>query len=66
MRASLWKALAVADLKVEKDPAPRLPGPGGPHRQTPKQHQRYGYWVLAQTPDRFGLIALNGSIIAHD
>ena len=29
-----------------------------------KQHKRYGYWVLAHTPDRFGLITLNGTIIA--
>ena len=29
-----------------------------------KQRKRYGYWVLAQTPDRFGLITLNGTIIA--
>jgi RNA-directed DNA polymerase len=29
-----------------------------------KQRKRYGYWVLAHTPDRFGLISLNGTIIA--
>ena len=29
-----------------------------------KHHKRYGYWVLAHTPDRFGLITLNGTIIA--
>lgn len=29
-----------------------------------KQHKRYGYWVLAHAPDRFGLITLNGTIIA--
>ena len=29
-----------------------------------KQRKRYGYWVLAHTPDRFGLITLNGTIIA--
>lgn len=29
-----------------------------------KQRKRYGYWVLAQTPDRFGPITLNGTIIA--
>jgi group II intron reverse transcriptase/maturase len=29
-----------------------------------KQRKRYGYWVLAQTPDRFGLITLNGTIVA--
>jgi RNA-directed DNA polymerase len=29
-----------------------------------KQRKRYGYWVLAHTPDRCGLISLNGTIIA--
>jgi hypothetical protein len=29
-----------------------------------KHHKRYGYWVLAHTPDRFGLITLNGTIVA--
>jgi RNA-directed DNA polymerase len=29
-----------------------------------KQRKRYGFWVLAQTPDRFGLITLNGTIVA--
>jgi len=29
-----------------------------------KQRKRYGFWVLAHTPDRFGLISLNGTIIA--
>ena len=29
-----------------------------------KQRKRYGYWVLAQTPDRFGVITLNGTIVA--
>jgi hypothetical protein len=29
-----------------------------------KQRRRYGYWVLAQTPDRFGLITLNENIVA--
>jgi len=29
-----------------------------------KQRKRYGYWVLAHTPNRFGLINLNGTIIA--
>jgi RNA-directed DNA polymerase len=29
-----------------------------------KQHKRYGFWVLAHTPDRFGLITLNGTIVA--
>jgi RNA-directed DNA polymerase len=29
-----------------------------------KQHRRYGYWVLAHTPGRFGLITLDGTIIA--
>lgn len=29
-----------------------------------KQRKRYGFWVLAHTPDRFGLITLNGTITA--
>jgi group II intron reverse transcriptase/maturase len=29
-----------------------------------KQRKRYGYWVLAHTPDRLGLITLNGTIVA--
>jgi group II intron reverse transcriptase/maturase len=29
-----------------------------------KQRKRYGYWVLAHAPDRFGLITLNGTIVA--
>jgi group II intron reverse transcriptase/maturase len=29
-----------------------------------KQRKRYGYWVLAHTPDRFGLINLNGTVVA--
>jgi Group II intron, maturase-specific domain len=29
-----------------------------------KQHKRYGFWVLAQTPDRLGLMTLNGTIVA--
>ena len=29
-----------------------------------KQRKRYGFWVLAQTPDRFGLITLNGTVVA--
>jgi hypothetical protein len=30
----------------------------------PSQHRRYGWQALAARPDRFGLVSLNGTIVA--